>query len=111
MKRALVFAAAGRNWPGVVSIVLAVTSVVMYWLGTFPPDPNSAGGLGVLSFSMFQVCAATSALVGFLAVRRARGGGGGLVTAIIGLALGGTLTFLWVAWIGGLMLNPGAMGG
>ncbi len=110
MRRALVTAAAGRNWPGVVSIVLAVVSVAMYWLGTFPPDPNSAGGIGVLSFSMFQLCAATSAVVGFLAVRRARRGAGGLVTAIMGLVLGGTLTFLSVAWISMLMLNPGAMG-
>lgn len=90
-----------RNWPGMLSILLAIASVAMYWLATviLPPTPYGAVNVGQSLVSIFQIGAATSALVGFLAVLRARRGHGGLATGIIGLLLGGTLTFLWVAWI------------
>ncbi len=102
-----------RNWLGALAILLALASIGAYWLpiALGPPAPDSSGSLDQLLFWMFQLCAAMSALVGFLAVRRARRAGGGLATAIIGLLLGGTLTLLWVVWIGGLMLFPGALGG
>lgn len=97
-----------RNWPGIVSILLAFASVAMYWLGTVvpPPSPASSSNVGQSLVSMFQIGSATSALVGFLAVLRARRGAGGLAAAIIGLLLGGALTFLWMAWIAMLMLLP-----
>ena len=106
-------AAVQRNWPGILAILLAFASVALYWLGTVvpPPNPSSATDLGQSLVSMFQLASATSALVGFLAVLRARRGAAGLATAIIGLLLGGTLTLLWVVYIGGLMLFPGAIGG
>ncbi len=108
-----VSAAVRRNWPGILAILLASVSVAIYWLETVapPPSPYSACNLGQSLFSIFQLGTATSALVGFLALRRARQGAGGLATAIIGFMLGGTLTLLWVAWIGMLMLFPGALGG
>jgi hypothetical protein len=110
MKRRALAATAGRSWPGVLSIALAVASVAMYWIGTLVPDnPYSSGQFGNFAVSTFQLGTATSALVGFLAVRRARQGGGGLVVSIIGLVVGSTLTFLWVAWFGMLVLDPGAM--
>lgn len=113
MTRYRVPAAMRRNWPGILAILLAIASIAMYWLGTVvpPPSPSSATNLGQAFLSMFQLGAATSAVVGFLAVLRARRGAGGLATAIIGLILGGTLTLLWVVWIGGLMLFPSALGG
>ncbi len=51
----------------------------------------------------------SSFVVGIAAVIQARSGAGGLGTAIIGLVVGGVLTFLWVACIGMPMLNPGAL--
>lgn len=113
MRPVSVPAVVSRNWPGIVSILLAFASVATYWLGTVlpPPSPYSASNLGQSLFSMFQLGTATSALVGFLAVLRARRGAGGLAAAIVGLLLGGTLTLLWVAWIGMLMLFPSALGG
>ena len=113
MKHVSVPAVLNRNWPGILSIVLAFASVAIYWLGTVlpPPSPYSASNAGQALFSVFQLGTATSALVGFLAVLRARRGARGMATAIIGLLLGGTLTFLWVAWIGMLMLFPTALGG
>lgn len=102
-----------RNWPGALSILLAIASVGAYWLpiALGPPPPDSSGSLDQFLFWMSLLGAATSALVGFLAVSRARRGGGGLATSIISLLLGGTLTLLWVVWIGGLTLFPGALGG
>ena len=113
MRQVGVLAVVGRNWPGILSILLAFASAAMYWLATVVPPPNPYGAvdLGQFLVSIFQLGTATSALVGFLAVLRARRGSGGLATAIIGLLLGGTLTLLWVVWIGGLMLFPGALGG
>lgn len=51
-----------------------------------------------------------SLVVGIIGIQRGRRGAGGLITAIIGVFIGGTLTFLWVAWIVGIMLDPGALG-
>ena len=112
MRRERAVAAARRNWPGAVSILLAFASVTAYWLGTaVGSNPNNVGTLNVSLIPIFQLSSATSALVGFLAVRRARRGGGGLATSVIGLALGGTLTLLWVAWIGMLIVfNPTGLG-
>ena len=58
---------------------------------------------------MVAACMTSSFVVGIAAVIQARSGAGGLGTAIIGLVVGGVLTFLWVACIGILMLNPGAL--
>lgn len=86
--------AAKRNWPGILSIALAVASVAIYM---------PAAGL-------FALGTAASLVVGIAAVMRARRGVGSFVIAIVGVVLGGTLTLLWMAWIVGLMLNPGALG-
>ncbi len=103
---------ARRNWPGAASITLAVGSVGMYVASVAAgPTPAYLGKAGPVFVVLFQLCGMASLVVGIAAVIRARRGAGGLGTAIIGLVLGGALTFLWVAWIGMLMLNPGAMGG
>lgn len=104
--------AARRNWPGILSIVLAAASVAMYWAGSITgSNPDYVGGFTNFALSAFQLGSATSALVGFLALLRARRGAGGMVTAIIGLVIGGTLLVLWVAWIGMLIfLNPPGLG-
>jgi hypothetical protein len=109
MKRELLESAARKNWPGALSIVVAVASAGAFALSTSRPPPNPYGvdTFGPFLTSMFELGAATSALVGFLAALRARRGGGGMLTAIIGLALGGTLLLMWIAWVGMLMLlNP-----
>jgi len=109
MKREMLESAARKNWPGVLSIVVAGASIGAYALSISRPPPNPYGvdTSGPFLTSMFELGAATSALVGFLAVLRARRGGGGMVAAIVGLVLGGTLLFMWIAWIGMLMLlNP-----
>jgi hypothetical protein len=109
MKPGMLESAARKNWPGIVSIVLAAASVGAYALSISlpPPDPYGPDKFHPLLTSIYQLGTASSALVGFLAVLRARRGGGGLVTAIIGLILGGALLFLWVAWIGMLIVfNP-----
>jgi hypothetical protein len=100
-----------KNWPGLLSITLAATAVFMYWAGTpWGFAAGSMGKLGAVSFDLFQLCTTSSLIVGIVAVVRARRGAGGLPTAVAGTAIGGTLTLLWVIWIGGLMLNPGALG-
>lgn len=83
-----------KNWPGFVSIALAVAS----------------GGAYVHAFPLFQLGTISSLGIGSAAVYRARRGGGGFASAMAGLVLGGILTLLWVVWIGGLILNPGALG-
>ncbi len=102
---------ARRNWPGVLSIALALLSVGMY-VASIAAGPSQAylGKAGPLLLDLFLLSSPSSLVVGIAAVIRARRGVGGLGTAIIGLVLGGALTFLWVAWIGMLMLNPAAMG-
>jgi hypothetical protein len=60
--------------------------------------------------SLFQLGTIASLRIGLAAVLRAWRGGGGFASAITGLVLGGTLTLLWVVWIGMLILNPGALG-
>ena len=100
-----------RSWPGFLSIALAATAVFLYWAGTpWGFGELAIGKLGPMFFDLFQLCTTLSLMVGAIAVVRARRGAGGLPTALIGVVLGGTLTFLWVAWIGMLMLNPGALG-
>jgi hypothetical protein len=68
------------------------------------------GEFGPTFIGLFQLCTTLSLVVGIAAVVRARRGAGGLPTAVAGMLIGGTLTLLWAAWIGMLMLNPGAMG-
>jgi hypothetical protein len=103
---------ASRNWPGALSIALALGSLGMYAASIAAgPSPAYLGKAGPLFADFFQLGSTSSLVVGIAAVVRARRGAGGRGTAIIGLVLGGALTFLWVAWIGMLMLNPGAMGG
>jgi hypothetical protein len=81
-----------RNWPGLLSIGLSVAGVALY----FPVT------------ALFVLCTAASLVVGIAAVVRARRGAGGLITSIVGLVLGGALTFLWVAWIVLFEVNPGS---
>lgn len=102
-----------KNWPGLVSIVLAVLAVAAYMAGVATAsDAPYLGKLGPVFIDLFQLGTTLSLVVGIAAIVRARRGGGGLVTAIIGVALGGTLTFLWVGWIGMLMVfNPPGLGG
>jgi hypothetical protein len=102
---------ASRNWPGALSITLALSSVAMYGVG-IAAGPNTAyvSKAGPLFVDLFQLGTTSSLVVGIAGVIRARRGAGGLASAIIGLVLGGALTFIWVAWIGVLMLNPGALG-
>jgi hypothetical protein len=57
---------------------------------------------------LFALGTALSLLAGIMGVLRARRGAGGLITAIVGVVIGGTLTFLWVAWIVALAVNPGS---
>ena len=83
-----------RNWPGLLSIALAVASVAVYL-----PAPG-----------FFALGTLASLVVGIAAVVRARRGLGSVVIAGIGVVVGGTLTVLWVVWIVGLTLNPGAIG-
>jgi hypothetical protein len=102
---------ANRNWPGALSIALALGSLGMYAASIAAgPSPAYLDKAGPLFVDLFQLSTTSSFVVGIAAVIRARRGAGGLGTAIIGLVLGGVLTFLWVAWIGMLMLNPGALG-
>lgn len=82
------------NWPGFLSIALAIGSVAVYL---------RAPGL-------FAVGTLASLVVGIAAVVRARRGLGSVVIAGVGVVVGGALTLLWVVWIVGLTLNPGAIG-
>jgi len=100
-----------RNWPGILSLVLAAASVGMYVFAVSVSWADPLGPLiGQFVFSAFQLGTATSTLVGFLAIRRARRGGGGMATAVAGLVAGGSLLFLWVAWIAGLLIFNPSMG-
>lgn len=102
-----------KNWPGFASIVLAVFAVAMYMASVASAQSTPyLGKLGPVLIDAFQLGTTLSLVVGVAAIVRARRGGGGLVTAIIGVALGGALTFLWVGWIGMLMIfNPPGLGG
>lgn len=104
---------AAKNWPGVISIVIAVLAIAAYVTSVLSGSaPIYLGKVGPLFGDLFQLGTTLSLVVGIAAVVRARRGGGGLVTAIIGLVLGGTLTVLWVGWIGVLViLNPAGLGG
>ncbi len=83
-----------RNWPGLLSIALVIVSVALYL-----PAP-----------ALFALGTLASLVVGIAAVVRARRGLGSVVIACIGVVVGGVLTLLWVVWIVGLTLNPGALG-
>lgn len=98
-------AAVARNSLGLLSIALALAGVAAYMVPVL-----TGGDFGAVLVSTFQLGTVSSFLIGIAAVLRARRVAGGLVSAIAGLVLGGTLTLLWVAWIVGLMLNPGAIG-
>ncbi len=99
-------AAVARNSLGLLSIALAGASIAAY----FVPVVNILGKFGAVLGSTFELGTVASLVVGIAAVLRARRGAGSYAVAIAGLVLGGTLTLLWVGWIGMLMLNPGAMG-
>ena len=83
-----------RNWPGLLSIALAVASVAVYL---------PAAGL-------FALGTVASLVIGIAAVVRARRGLGSVVIAGIGAVIGGALTFLWVWWIVAISVNPGGLG-
>jgi hypothetical protein len=97
-------ATVARNSLGLLSIALAAASVAAYMLSVL-----MGGNLAVL-ITTLQLGTVASLLVGIAAVLRARRRAASFALAIAGLVLGGTLTLLWVAWIVGLMLNPGAIG-
>ncbi len=100
-----------RNSLGLLSIGLAAASVAAYMVPILTGgNLDVLGTFGALLTSLFQLGTVASLLIGIAAVLRARRGAGGFPLAIAGLVLGGVLTFLWVAWIVGLMLNPGALG-
>ncbi len=104
-------AAWARNWLGLVSIGLGAASVAAYmvpiWAGG---NLDFLGKFGAMFGSSFALGTLASLLVGVAAVVRARRISGGLPLAITGVLVGGVLTLLWVAWLGMLMLIPGAMG-
>jgi hypothetical protein len=96
---------------GLLSILLAAASVAAYLVSIITGvNLDFLGKFGAVLGSAFQLGTVASLLVGIAAVLRARRGAGGFSLTVAGLILGGTLTLLWTAWIGMLMLNPRALG-